>query len=248
MNKETKLKRNWTKGASNYSNIIKEELDGPLRKAWTDLILENAPRKSNMKVLDIGTGPGFFAIIMEQAGNEVTAIDCTEEMINQARKNALQEGVEPTFIVGNGQNMKFKDDSFDLIISRNVTWTLLDAKAAYGEWKRLLKPNGKIMIFDANWNYRYFNEEYMIHYNEDRKNYERIFNKQAPVLTQEEEDYRKSMPMCKNLRPQWDLPTLVDLGYKKIYCDMDISEKVWDEERKVLNKSIPMFMIVAQGN
>lgn len=33
-----------------------------------------------MKILDVGTGPGFFAIIMSLAGHEVTAIDCTQAM------------------------------------------------------------------------------------------------------------------------------------------------------------------------
>lgn len=247
MNAEEKLKQNWTNGANNYSNIVKEELSGPLRKAWTDIILENAPKKTGMDILDIGTGPGFFAIIMEQAGNNVTAVDCTEAMIEQARKNASDEGVSPMFMVSDGQKLNFSDESFDMIISRNVAWTLIDAESAYMEWRRLLKPNGRVIIFDANWNYRYFNSEQMKKYIEDMKNYEHIFNKPAPTFTKEEEDYRKSMPMCARKRPQWDLKTLVNVGYKKIYCDLDISDRIWDEERQVLNKSTPMFMIVV-GN
>ena len=122
---------------------------------------------------------------------------------------------------------------------------MLDAEAAYKEWKNKLKPGGRIIIFDANWNYRFFNEEYMNKYIEDVENYKRIFNKEPYALTPEEEDYRKSMPMCKVQRPQWDLTALANAGYKKIYCDLDISERIWDEERKALNKSTPMFMIVA---
>ena len=40
------------------------------------------------KVLDIGTGPGFFAIILAEAGYQVTAVDYTEEMLKEAKKNA----------------------------------------------------------------------------------------------------------------------------------------------------------------
>lgn len=245
MNAEEKLKRNWTNGANNYSNIVKEELAGPLRKEWTDIILENAPKRTGMDILDIGTGPGFFAIIMEQAGNHVTAVDCTEAMIEQAKKNAADEGVSPMFLVSDGQKLNFSDSSFDLIISRNVGWTLMDAESAYKEWRRLLKPDGRVILFDANWNYRYFNEERMEEYHRDLLNYERIFHKPAPTFTKEEEDYRKSMPMCQRKRPQWDLQAFAEAGYKKIYCDLDISKRIWDKERQVLNHSTPMFMIVA---
>jgi len=245
MNAEEKLKRNWTSGADNYSRIIKEELSSPLRQAWIDIILENAPKATGMDVLDIGTGPGFFAIIMEQVGNHVTALDCTEAMIDQAKKNAENEGVKPLFMLSDGQELDLPDESFDLIISRNVTWTLINAEKAYEEWKRLLRAEGKVIIFDANWNYRFFNEDYMRRFKEDRKNYERIFGKSASTLTEEQEDYRKSMPMCQRLRPQWDLDTLIKVGYKKIYCDMDISKIIWDEERQILNRSTPMFMLVA---
>lgn len=245
MDVKDKLKNNWKNDACNYSNIVKYELNGPLRQAWIDIILENAPKKSGMDVLDIGTGPGFFAILLEQLGNNVTAIDCTEGMIEQAKLNAKEEGVSPKFMVSDAHKIDFTDDKFDLIISRNVAWTLLDAQAAYKEWKNKLKPGGRVIIFDANWNYRFFNEEYMKKYIEDVENYKRIFNKEPQALTPEEEDYRKSMPMCKVQRPQWDLVALANAGYKKIYCDLDISERIWDEERKVLNKSTPMFMIVA---
>ena len=150
MNPEQKLLKNWTDGSNNYSKIVKEELNGFKKQAWTDIILEKAGKGIGLDILDVGTGPVFFAIIMAQAGNRVTALDCTEAMINEAKANAEDAGITADFRVSDGQKLDFDDESFDLIISRNVTWTLIDAQKAYGEWKRVLKPDGKILIFDAN--------------------------------------------------------------------------------------------------
>lgn len=48
---------------------------------------DSLPRAAerSARVLDIGTGPGFFAINLALAGHEVTAVDVTEEMLQYAK-------------------------------------------------------------------------------------------------------------------------------------------------------------------
>lgn len=247
MDQKQKLIKNWTDDSNNYSNKIKMELNCFKKQAWTDIILENAGKNTKMNILDVGTGPGFFAIIMYQAGHQVTAIDCTEAMINEAKANAENAGITADFRVSDGQDLEFEDESFDLIISRNVTWTLIDALKAYREWKRVLKPDGKIIIFDANWNLKLFDEEIMKKYEEDEKEYKKLFGEEPPSHTGADKiDYRKSMPMCQRRRPQWDFNTLIELGYKKIYCDINIGDRVYNEKEKVIYRSSPMFMLVIE--
>jgi hypothetical protein len=59
-------------------------------------------------------------------------------------------------------------------------------------------------------------------------------------------DYRKSMLMCPKRRPKWDFNTLIELSYKKIFCDMDIGDRVYDEKEKVKYRCIPIFMLVIE--
>ncbi len=246
MNREQKLIRNWTDSSNDYSNSVKEELNSFKKQAWTNMILDHSEKRTGMAVLDVGTGPGFFAIILSQAGNKVTAIDCTTAMIEEAKANAKDEGVTVDFRVADGQNLEFEDQCFDLIVSRNVAWTLIDAERAYGEWQRVLKPSGKIMIFDSNWNIRLFNEDYLKRYEEDQQEYERLFGEKPPQYTAEMIEYRKSMPMCQRIRPQWDFDALVRLGFKKIYCETSIGDRVYDEKQKVRYHSSPLFMLVVE--
>ncbi|MCH3963767.1 MAG: class I SAM-dependent methyltransferase [Clostridium sp.] len=239
---------NWTKAAENYSSNIQKELNSFKKSVWTDIIMENAPEKKKLDILDAGTGPGFFAIILSLAGHRVTAVDCTEKMIEEAKKNALESKVNPEFHVMDSHALNFEDESFDLIVSRNVTWTLRDAETAYKEWKRVLHPGGKILIFDANWNLNLFDEKYRLKFERDEEEYEKYIEKYGKSPNHNGhpdngDEFRRSMPMNRRLRPQWDFNVLLKLGFTKIYCETDIFEKVWDEYEKLKYKSRPMFMI-----
>ena len=239
------VESNWTDSAENYSNIIQKELNSFKKSAWTKLIMEHAPQKERLNILDVGTGLGFFAIILTLAGHNVTAIDCTEDMIGQAKNNAQYSVVQPNFQVMDSHSLAFENESFDLIVSRNVTWTLRDAEAAYKEWKRVLRPDGKILIFDANWNLRFFNEEYMLKFEEDERDYMEKYGEAVShdKYTEKMNEFRRSMPMNSRFRPQWDFDALLKTGFTKIYCEIDITERVWDEAEKLKYRSRPMFML-----
>jgi 2-polyprenyl-3-methyl-5-hydroxy-6-metoxy-1,4-benzoquinol methylase len=85
----------WSKRAATYSlDIREEELGGALHHIWLetiDTIISShfceKPRGS-ISVLDIGTGPGFFSVILAEAGYKVTAIDFSPSMLDEARMNA----------------------------------------------------------------------------------------------------------------------------------------------------------------
>ncbi len=248
MTEQSNVIENWTDDAEIYGSVIAKELRSFKKDAWTDLILEHAPKRSCLRVLDVGTGPGFFATILTMAGCQVTAVDCTEAMIAQARQNAAEFRAFPDFQVQDAHAMSFPDESFDLIVSRNVTWTLLDAEKAYLEWDRLLKPGGRILIFDANWNLRFFDETFAEAYRQDEAAYYALTGKKVHRDPDEEKmnAFRRSVPMSARLRPQWDMTALLNLGFRRIACDADITELVWDEEEKIKYRSRPMFMICVE--
>ena len=69
----------WTDRAKSYSAQNIAEMNDWRKEAWRKLILSHAPQKEVLRVLDIGTGPGFFAINLALAGHDVTAVDVTEK-------------------------------------------------------------------------------------------------------------------------------------------------------------------------
>ena len=109
--------------------------------------------KDHLRILDIGTGPGFFPMILAEAGYHVTAIDYTPGMLEKAAENAAKFIGEKSrnieFKRMDAQALEFEDESFDVIISRNLTWNLPHPEMAYKEWLRVLKKGGKLLNFDA---------------------------------------------------------------------------------------------------
>ena len=69
----------WTRRAESYSDVVCHELNHSNEKSWMDVILKEIPEDKKIKIADMGTGPGFFAISLAKRGYDVTAVDYTQE-------------------------------------------------------------------------------------------------------------------------------------------------------------------------
>ena len=136
---QERVENYWTNRSSSFLEQRTREFHSPLKDRWITEFEKYLPQKTKLKILDIGCGTGFFTGILSQMGHEVIGIDLTKEMIHLATVFAKQEKFDAKFLVMDAQNLEFKDASFDIVIARNVTWTLPDVPKAYQEWLRVLK-------------------------------------------------------------------------------------------------------------
>ena len=59
---DEKIKHAWEISAEGYSKrVVVGDFKSPGKDIWTKLILEKAPRDGELKILDVGTGPGAFS-------------------------------------------------------------------------------------------------------------------------------------------------------------------------------------------
>lgn len=239
----------WTQRAPSYSEVNREELSTDRREAWKQVLVECiAARFPNREpdeihVLEVGTGPGFFAILLAEAGYRVTAIDLTPSMLDEARRNAGKLCACIDFREMNAQNLAFDDESFDVIVSRNVTWNLPEPDLAYAEWVRVLKPGGMLMNFDANWYHYLFDDEARDAYEQDRENSadEGLADLNVGDNFDRMEQIARQIPLSKANRPVWDVETLMNLGLS-VEADTRIWERVWSHQEKINFASTPMFL------
>lgn len=239
----------WTTRAEGYSEVNHKELNGMQKGAWLKVLKSQFPEKAKeeLKILDIGTGPGFFSVILAEAGYRVVAVDYTQEMLDTARKNAGEFCGNITFYKMDAQNLEFEDELFDVVISRNLTWNLKDPERAYREWCRVLKPGGRLLNFDANWYGYLYDEEKRRSYEEDRRSVESENLDDHYLCTDIDrmENIALQMPLSAINRPSWDRKLLKGNGFASVAVDTEIWKRVWSQEEKLNYHSTPMFMISA---
>ena len=61
-----------------------------------------------MKILDVGTGAGFLALLFAEMG-QVTGIDLSVGMLEKAKHNAENMGLKIDFFHGDAENLSFED-------------------------------------------------------------------------------------------------------------------------------------------
>jgi ubiquinone/menaquinone biosynthesis C-methylase UbiE len=119
------------------------------REAWRRLFLKHLGEGNGRKALDLASGTGVISHLMNELGFSVTGIDWAEPMLERAREKAKTRGSNIRFLMGDAENTLEDDNSCDVITNRHLVWTLVDPKAAFVEWKRVLKPGGKLLIVDG---------------------------------------------------------------------------------------------------
>ena len=216
------IRQYWNSRAEGYTLSNREELEDEHRIfLWEQQIRRALNGRICRHVLDVGCGPGFFSVLLARLGYEVTAVDYTENMLAEARKNAAHYGVDIDFRRMDAQKLDFKDGIFDLVISRNVLWNLEQPEQAYREWLRVLKPNGTVMNFDGNFDYYVTDAEYG-----DRTRWE---HKHMQGINANSIDrIGEHLPMARRLRPEWDVQELQKLGAKEV-CSNVTNEKILED-------------------
>lgn len=243
----------WDERAVSYSCNVREELEGEDLAAWSAVLKRHLPLPEAEvgRALDLGCGPGFFSIILAQQGFVVDAVDASRGMLTQAAANVkrAQLADSVSFHEGDVSRLPFSDNEFDAVVLRNVTWLMRDPEAAYAEWRRVLAPGGKLLVFDANW-YRYLSEPSI---NEKRRcdQADRTVlgwsDEACATLDQERrcEIIAADLPFTYIDRPVWDCDTLKRLGFSSVEADERVWEEVWPAGDKAFYATSPLFLIEA---
>ncbi len=123
-------------------DLVARRLDRARRVAHTLIAI----RPEEAVLLD-GAGTGLDLDMLPR-GARITAIDITPSMIERLRARALRLDLEVDARVGNGQQLPFPDASFDVVVLHLILAVIPDPVACIREAERVLRPGGRVSIFD----------------------------------------------------------------------------------------------------
>ena len=117
------------------------------------MTVEMAAAAPGEAALDVGCGTGSLAIALKAAvgaSGEVTGIDASPEMIEQARRKAAKAGAKADFRVALIEELPFGEGEFDLVLSSFMLHHLPDdvKRKGLAEVRRVLKPGGRFLAVD----------------------------------------------------------------------------------------------------
>jgi SAM-dependent methyltransferase len=123
-----------------YDAVGQAQVTGKLRKA-----LGHEPGHY-ARALEIGAGTGYFTLNLLRAGvvGEAVATDISPEMLRALERSADALGETVETAACEASELPFADDSFDLVFGHAVLHHLPDLDAAFGEFRRVLRPGGLV--------------------------------------------------------------------------------------------------------
>lgn len=236
---EQRVKNYWTARSHDFGTVRKNELESDMGKRWLEEIQSHLPQ-GKLDILDVGTGTGFFAILLARLGHRVTGIDLTPAMIAESRALAGSMGLDIDFRQMNAQELSFEEERFDVVISRNLTWTLPEPQKAYSQWYRVLKKGGVLLNYDADYAENVRSESTQNCSVAPDSPYGHVGMTER--LKEENDAITLALDIGKK-RPEWDAQVLQELGVRACSTDLRVGARVLGASDLV---NAPMFGIFAR--
>lgn len=141
---ETRVRQQYDKMSSVYDKRWKSYIFKTLSflKDWAEILSPDT-------VLDVACGTGEFEqlLLSENPTQEIVGVDISEKMLEIA-KHKCSIYSQVSFQTASALALPFASNSFDVVISANSFHYFDDPLAALREMKRVLKPEGKVVILD----------------------------------------------------------------------------------------------------
>lgn len=140
----------WSRRSETFDRAFGHHIaPGPEADAWA------APMRAHLgpapcRVLELACGTGEVTRLVHDLGHDVTALDFSEAMLARARaKHAGKDRLR--FLLADAGRTMEPDSGYDAILCRHLVWTLTEPEAAFADWLRILRPGGRLLVYDGDW-------------------------------------------------------------------------------------------------
>ena len=117
-----------------------------------DTLLDRAELNEGDRLLDVGCGEGLIGFgALERGAGAVTFSDVSTDLLDLCREIAKEIGVEDrcAFVQARAEDLApLAEGAFDVVTTRSVLIYVKDKPAAFSEFARVLRPGGRISLFE----------------------------------------------------------------------------------------------------
>lgn len=136
--------RLWARSARLY------DISMALLPGWGSRLKKAVPYVRGDRVLEVSFGTGYLMSHYGKQCGEIVGVDQSEDMLRQARERITARGVKATLLIGDALNLPFADASFDCLVNTDAFSLYPDREKAMGEFFRVLKPGGRMVLMEIN--------------------------------------------------------------------------------------------------
>ena len=154
------VREHWDRAAATYDRLRGHGLFGDREHAAWRGLLERVLPVGTKRVLDVGTGTGFLALLLAELGYRVVGVDNSPVMLAAGARAAQARGLDIEFVLGRAllTDTEGLDDlaevrgaRFDAVVSRHVLWTMERPEDAIRAWRSVTVPGGAVIAIDGTW-------------------------------------------------------------------------------------------------
>lgn len=143
-NQNAAIRDQFAKQASAYARLVRSRTDPSFTRLIEALRLTDTDQ-----VLDVGCGTGLLSLSLAEIAKQVTGIDLTPEMLEQARALQAELGIDNVhWQLGDVLPLPFADGAFSIAVTKATFHHLTDPAAVLAQMIRVCGPDGRISVSD----------------------------------------------------------------------------------------------------
>lgn len=130
-----------------YDNLsaIYDIAFGPVLQPGRLRAVEVMGDTAGRRILEVGVGTGLN-LLLYRPGTDVTGIDFSPQMLDRAEARAEREGLNPRLFEMDAADLRFPDDSFDIVYAPYLISVVPDPVKVLKEMQRVCRPGGRMVI------------------------------------------------------------------------------------------------------
>jgi SAM-dependent methyltransferase len=116
-------------------------------RSFADWVLDRITLKGNERILDIGSGPGLYYRKLQKRWENLPDISYIGmDLVPLMLENHPAKDGRGALGVGNVERLPFANNSFDMVMANHMLYHVNDIHKAVKEMRRILKPEGSLVI------------------------------------------------------------------------------------------------------